>query len=361
VSGSAEIVVEARALWKTYPRGGLGELFRRPETGAPSAGSHVALAEVSLAVPRGGSVAIIGANGAGKSTLLRLLAGLAVPTRGELRCRGRRGALLELGAGFLDELDGATNARIALSLSGLAGRELDAAVDAAAAFSELGDFLREPIRVYSAGMRLRLAYAVAVAHEPDVLLADEVLAVGDEAFQRKCSRHIASFRVRGGTMVLASHNLYQVEKLCDEALWLREGRVAAAGAVRTVTSAYRAHVEESQAVDEELAREPGVAALAIASEDGRGGAPGVEIRVERAGVAEDVRVELLSLDGTLIAAFAAPPEGGSLELGAGTLLPAGYRARLAGVATGRLYAEQRFECRGASRELGSVRLPHRWE
>lgn len=359
-SGSlTDNVLEAVDLEKSYSQLGLRELLSgvsRRSAAQPDAA--FLLQGVSLQIPRGGSVGIIGENGAGKSTLLRLLAGLAMPTRGEVRYRGRRGALLELGAGFLDELDGRSNARLALSLTGLKGLGLDRAVETAGEFSELGTFLREPIRTYSSGMRLRLAYAVAVVQEPDVLLADEVLAVGDEAFQRKCSQHVAGFLARGGTLLLASHNLYQVEKLCDRALWLRKGQVAASGPVRAVTAAYRAHVDAAEIEAESLATAGAPVRLQVrapldaACED-------VVVAVERGSGAEQLRVEICRLDGGVVATLPVPEEGGEVRVPSGLLLPAVYRACVRG-GPGRLYAEQRFHCVGHSRELGTVRLVHRW-
>jgi lipopolysaccharide transport system ATP-binding protein len=355
------IVLEALELEKSYSELGLRELLsgrsrRRPADGATA--FH--LRGISLAVTRGGSLGIVGANGAGKSTLLRLLAGLVVPTRGEVRCHGRRGALLELGAGFLDELDGRANARLALSLTELAGRELDVAVDAAGEFSELGEFLSEPIRTYSAGMRLRLAYAVAVVQEPDVLLADEVLAVGDESFQRKCSQHVAGFLARGGTLLLASHNLYQVEKLCDRALWLRKGEIAASGPVREVTAAYRAHVDAAESDEQGVATGEGAAVSLHVVTPASGVAGGVAVRVECEDGVEGLHLEICRLDGGIVTVLPIPPRGGEVSLSERLLLPSVYRACVRGSETGRLYADQRFHCVGRSRELGSVRLAHRW-
>jgi lipopolysaccharide transport system ATP-binding protein len=357
---STEIVLEAVDLEKSYSSLGIRELIsgRRRRAASNDDGAFV-LREISLAVARGSSVGIIGENGAGKSTLLRLLAGLAVPTGGEVRCRGRRGALLELGAGFLDELDGLANARLVLSLTGLTGRSLDLAVESAGEFSELGEFLREPIRTYSSGMRLRLAYAVSVVQEPDVLLADEVLAVGDEAFQRRCSQHVAGFRSRGGTLVLASHNLYQVEKLCDRALWLRRGRVAALGPVREVTAGYRAHVDAAEIEAEAVASGGAPVRLRVATSS-EGIHEGVEVEVEREGCEESLRLEICRLDGGIVATLPVPADGGELRLPSELLLPSAYRARVRGWSSGRLYADQRFHCVGHSRELGSVRLAHRW-
>jgi lipopolysaccharide transport system ATP-binding protein len=356
----SDIILATISVEKTYADRSLRSLLRCRAAPTASLSSDPAffLEPLSFEVPRGGSLALIGENGAGKTTLLRLLAGLARPTRGQVLCRGRRAALLELGAGFLDELDGIQNARLMLSLTGCTGSELDGAVIEAGQFSGLAEFLREPVRTYSSGMRLRLAYAVAVVQEPEVLLADEVLAVGDEAFQRKCSEHVARFRSRGGTLILASHNLYQVEKLCDRALWLRRGKVAALGPVRDVTASYRAHVDASPGGGGSPAGEPR-AILRVTREESTD-AGGFCVRIERNDVAEPMQLELRGADGVVVAVTAVPRGVGSLTIPAALLLPAVYRACLRGVSSGRLYAEQQFQRMGHGRELGSVRLSHRW-
>ncbi len=195
-----------------------------------------ALRDVDLAVGAGEAVGIIGENGAGKSTLLALLTGTTTPSLGRLSVRGNVAAILELGAGFHPEFSGRHNARMYAALFSLP--DVERLLERVAAFSELGHFIDQPVRTYSSGMYLRLAFALAVNIDPDVLVIDEALAVGDQHFQTKCVERIASFRTRGRTIVFCSHNMYQVKKLCDRALWLRGGRVAALGAVDEVVDAY---------------------------------------------------------------------------------------------------------------------------
>ena len=195
-----------------------------------------ALADVDVAVATGEAMGVIGDNGAGKSTLLALLTGTTTPTTGRLTVRGQVAAILELGAGFHPEFTGRHNARMYAALFGLP--DVEALLEQVIAFSELGHFIDQPVRTYSSGMYLRLAFALAISIDPEVLVIDEALAVGDQHFQTKCVDRIANFRARGRTIVFCSHNMYQVKKLCDRALWLRAGRVAALGPVDEVVDAY---------------------------------------------------------------------------------------------------------------------------
>jgi ABC-type polysaccharide/polyol phosphate transport system ATPase subunit len=195
--------------------------------------TFTALDGVSFEVPRGCTYAVIGENGSGKSTLLKLMAGITRPTRGELRVQGRVSALIELGAGFHPEISGRENVAINGIMLGLTRAEVDERFDAIVDFAELREFIDLPVKTYSSGMYARLGFAVAIHVEPEVLLVDEVLAVGDEAFTRKCLDKIGEFRRRGRTILLVTHSLGLVEKMCDEALWLRKGRVAGEGACST--------------------------------------------------------------------------------------------------------------------------------
>src|SRR5258705_7260328 len=189
-----------------------------------------ALMDVSFSVERGQCFGVVGANGSGKSTLLKLIAGTAKPTTGTIEVEGRVSALLELGAGFHPDFTGRENAYLNGSLLGLSRRETEAAMPKIEAFAQLGRFFDAPIKTYSSGMYARLGFAVAVHLDPQVLLVDEVLAVGDEYFQHKCFAKIAEFRKEGRTIVLVSHDLGAVTRLCERAIWLDGGRVAASGA-----------------------------------------------------------------------------------------------------------------------------------
>lgn len=197
-----------------------------------------ALREVSFRIARGRMAGVVGHNGAGKSTLLRLLGGIGLPSEGRIKVQGRVGALLDLGAGFRGELTGRENAVVGGVINGLTRREVMQRFDAIVDFAGLGPFIEKPLRTYSTGMRMRLAFAVAVHSEPDILLIDEVLAVGDLAFQQKCLDRIAQFKKAGCTIILVSHDMTLVRQLCDEALWLREGHLVRHDAPRLVIDDY---------------------------------------------------------------------------------------------------------------------------
>ena len=204
--------------------------------------TFTALDGVSFEVPRGTTFGVIGENGSGKSTLLKLMAGITPPTRGTLSVDGRISALIELGAGFHPEISGRENVAINGIMLGLSRREVEERFDEIVAFAELQDFIDAPVKTYSSGMYMRLGFAVAIHVDPDVLLIDEVLAVGDEAFTRKCLDKIGEFRRRGKTIVLVTHSLGLVEKMCDQTLWLRHGRLVDQGDPRRVVDAYLTYV-----------------------------------------------------------------------------------------------------------------------
>ena len=209
---------------------GQGKLLKREE--------FWALRDVSFQLAPGRMTGVIGRNGAGKSTLLRLIGGVMKADRGRIIVDGRIGALIDLGAGFHPDLTGRENVYINGVISGLTRSEVKKNFDSIVAFAELEDFIDSPLRIYSLGMQMRLAFAVAAHIQPRILLIDEVLAVGDIAFQNKCLERIAQFKAQGCAILLVSHDTSLVSKLCDEALWLDEGRVAARGAVQEVVSQY---------------------------------------------------------------------------------------------------------------------------
>ena len=199
---------------------------------------------LSLTVDRGESVAFIGRNGSGKSTALRLIAGIYAPSAGEVMVTGRIASVIELGAGFNPELTGRENVELYGAVMGLHRREIAQHFQAIVAFSGLGAFVDEPVKYYSSGMQARLAFAVTVAVDPDILLLDEVLAVGDASFRERCLARLERFRGRGGTLVVVSHDLQQVRRLCDRAVWLEGGRVRREGPAGEVTRAYEAAGQE---------------------------------------------------------------------------------------------------------------------
>jgi ABC-type polysaccharide/polyol phosphate transport system ATPase subunit len=197
-----------------------------------------ALRGVSFNIRHGEAVAIVGHNGAGKSTLLNLVTGVCRPQSGRIAIDGRVAALLELGSGFHPDLTGTENVRINAALLGLSRQETRERFDEIVDFAAIGEFINEPLRTYSSGMMMRLAFSVAVNVDPDILVVDEVLGVGDEAFFLKCVERIKNFRRAGKTLLCVSHALTTLEQLCDRAIWLDHGRVAKDGPVRPVLDAY---------------------------------------------------------------------------------------------------------------------------
>ncbi len=219
--------------------GGAARAFRPDE-------SLEALKGVSFSVNRGQSFGIVGRNGSGKSTMLKLLAGIGKPTSGSIAVAGRVSALIELGAGFHPEISGRENVFINGLMLGLSRKEIAQRFDAIVAFAELEDFIDAPVKTYSSGMYMRLGFAVATHVDPDVLLVDEVLAVGDEAFTHKCLDTFAEFRRRGRTVILVTHSLDLVDRFCDEALWLDHGTVRAQGDPRRIVDEYRLDVARTE-------------------------------------------------------------------------------------------------------------------
>ncbi len=205
-----------------------------------------ALRDVSLEVERGEMVGIVGANGSGKSTLLKLLAGIVRPTAGEVSVSGRLAALLELGAGFHPEISGRENIEINGLLLGLTKREIAARFGEIVRFAELEPFLDAPLKAYSSGMAVRLGFSIAAYSDPDVLLVDEVLAVGDEAFSHRCLEKFAEFERAGKTVLVVSHDLSLVAGRCRRALWLDHGRCVADGPAARTVALYRERVAEEE-------------------------------------------------------------------------------------------------------------------
>ena len=216
------------------------------------------LRDVSFTVGAGKAVGIIGSNGSGKSTLLRLIGGVGRPDTGRIDVHGAIGALLDLGAGFHPDLTGRENAVLAGILNGLTRRQVLERLDSIVAFAEVEKALDNPMRTYSSGMQMRLAFSVAVHTEPDILLIDEVLSVGDIAFQKKCLDRIAQFRASGCSILLVSHEGSMVRDLCDEAIWLRGGRLMAQGDAADVVRQYSAHMgfEDAPLTDSKPDDEP---------------------------------------------------------------------------------------------------------
>jgi ABC-type polysaccharide/polyol phosphate transport system ATPase subunit len=208
--------------------------------------TFAAVSNVTCAVPKGQTLGVIGRNGSGKSTLLKLVAGITKPTTGTVKVNGRISALIELGAGFHPEISGRENVFINGIMLGLTKREITHRFDEIVEFAELQEFIDAPVKNYSSGMYMRLGFAVAIHVDPEVLLVDEVLAVGDEGFTHKCLDKFAEFKRRGKTILLVTHSLGLVEKFCDEALWMDGGRMKVQGDPKRVVGAYVTDVQKSE-------------------------------------------------------------------------------------------------------------------
>ncbi len=346
-----------------------------------------ALDDVSFDLAAGESLGIVGENGAGKSTLLKIVAGVITPTRGTVAVRGRVGALLELGSGFHPEYSGLANIDLAAALLGLSRHEIDAKRESIIAFADIGDHIDDPIKHYSSGMVVRLGFAVATALTPDILITDEVLAVGDESFQKKCIAWMEAYLSEGGTLLLCSHSMYHIQKLCRSALWLKDGRVERYGLSPDVSQAYLAYHEEKTA----RARKPIAASRAASA-----GLYAIQSLVlvpddrVRSGDAMTVSGEVFSPDGRvpvvllgIVRADGTPVYGVATDMDGVSprriapdrfafeisfprlpLLPGKYfvRAHALDPEGVRLFdnVEQSFIVGGESRELGLVRLTHRW-
>jgi len=202
-------------------------------------GEVTALDDIQFELHEGDRLAVVGPNGAGKSTMLKVVSRVLRPTKGRVVVYGKIAPLLELGAGFHPELSGKENVYLNGSLLGYSRKEMEACFDQIVDFAELWPFIDAPIRTYSSGMYARLGFAVATAHVPDILLVDEILSVGDEAFQQKCNDRISEFRNQGSTIVLVSHNMTEMKKMCQRIAWVNKGKVEMVGDPASVIEAYR--------------------------------------------------------------------------------------------------------------------------
>jgi lipopolysaccharide transport system ATP-binding protein len=245
----SETAIEVTGLSKKFKiaterRDSLKERFVR---GSGRTDEFWALRDINLSVPRGSTFGLIGQNGSGKSTLLKMLAGIYRPTSGSIAVNGRISALLELGAGFHGELTGRENVYLNGAILGLSRKQIDASMDEIIAFSGLEEFIDSPVKIYSSGMYVRLGFSIAVTVDPEILIVDEIIAVGDEEFQRKCFDHLYELRRRGTTIVLVSHSLGLMADLCDDALWIDKGKLKSMGPVREVIDDYLEAVNEKEA------------------------------------------------------------------------------------------------------------------
>ena len=390
-----QILVRACGLGKNYPR-----VFHRGDrlralyallTGRASLDVTSVLRNVDLEVRAGQSLGLIGENGAGKSTLLKLLTGVLTPSSGEVHVYGRVGALLELGAGFHPEYSGRDNIAMSTALHGLTADAARAKLPEIIEFADIGDYIDEPVKHYSSGMVVRLGFAIIAALKPQLLITDEVLAVGDEAFQKKCVRWIEDYLEGGGTLILVSHSMYHIQKLCRSACWLRQGEMVASGDVYTVTQAYLAY-QEGKTAPQALSR----AAVANQGQEfylidlslngQTADVPstldiGSALRVHARIRSRDGRVPVVGFgiargDGTAIYGTttemdqAAPCRDSEnvysvqIEFADLTLLPGSYLLRVHALDSEgvRLFdtLERGLTISGQSREFGMVRLAHSW-
>lgn len=217
--------------------------------------SIAALKNVTFDVSKGEAVGLIGSNGSGKSTLLKTVAGILKPTSGSVVVDGRVAALIELGAGFHPEISGRENIYINGAVLGLTRREVDERFDSIVAFSGLAQFIDEPVKNYSSGMYVRLGFAVAIHTDPDILMVDEVLSVGDEAFSHQCLRRIDEFLAAGKTLLLVSHSLSLIEDVCDRVVWLENGSLKDSGLPRRIVDAYRESIAQAEGLAHQQAKD----------------------------------------------------------------------------------------------------------
>jgi lipopolysaccharide transport system ATP-binding protein len=256
----SEIVIAFENVSKSYPlyhhiRGGIKNfLFNLPKSIASLGTKYEALRDISFEVRKGESFGIIGRNGAGKSTTLGLIAGVLKPSKGGIYVKGRISPLLELGAGFHFELTGRENIMLNGVLLGLTRAAVQDKMDEIIDFSELGEFIDQPIRVYSSGMLAKLGFSVIAHLDPEILLIDEVLAVGDANFQKKCKEKMLGFKESGVTIFFVSHSMAAVKKICDRAMWIDDHSTKLMGKPDTVTAAYMEHygiVEDAEEAKEQ--------------------------------------------------------------------------------------------------------------
>jgi lipopolysaccharide transport system ATP-binding protein len=364
----------------------------------PQRGAEV-LHDISLEIQPGESFGVIGENGAGKSTLLKILTGVIKPSRGTVSVNARVAALLELGAGFQPEFSGIDNVRMKASLLGMSAKQLESRMADILEFADIGEYVHEPVKHYSSGMVVRLGFAVVASSDPEILITDEVLAVGDESFQKKCINWIESYLQRGNTLLMVSHSMYLVQKLCQKALWLHEGRARKQGDVFEVTQSYLAWHEtrsaqekrgrESAAGDNGLYRIDRLTLQGAALEDSTQSDSGEDVRLK---MGDDIQAEMIlhspdgrppvalfgivRADGTPVYGVASEHDGvkpGRLDahrfrfgirFRAPALLPGSYSIRGHAMDPEGLRvcdtAELRLQVLGDSRELGFVHLPHEW-
>jgi lipopolysaccharide transport system ATP-binding protein len=394
VAPDAPTLIKLQGIGKDFPK--VETAGRRVSTlfkllaGSGELAHFRALDGIDLELRRSESVGLIGGNGAGKSTLLKIIAGVVKPTRGTLQVNGRISALLELGSGFHPDYTGRDNIFLAAALMGLTRSETRERVDEIIAFADIGSHIDDPLKHYSSGMVVRLGFAVASTLRPEVLITDEVLAVGDESFQRKCIRWIERFLGDGGTLLFVSHSMYHVQTLCSRALWLDEGRARLYGDSFDVTQEYLAWHEQKQRAEAPAAAHvvpasmPSIRKVWIGRPDGQACDAfnqGDDVMVRGLAYSPDGRAPVIlagvvRADGSAVwgthsndAGFQPAPAGEGLfgftmTLRGLPLLPGkyGFRTHALDPEGLRLFdtMETPFTVKGRTRDYGFVRLPHEW-
>ena len=371
---------------KVFPRTNRGaglRAFARLALGRVNTEGFAALSDIDFSVNKGESFALVGENGAGKSTLLKIIAGVLQPTSGSVARSGTVGALLELGAGFHAEYTGRENLKLAAALQGLVGNAFEEKLDEIIAFADIGEHIDSPIKTYSSGMIVRLGFALVTAMKPDLLITDEVLAVGDESFQNKCISWMERYLSDGGTLLLVSHSLYHVKKLTQRAVWLDHGKQRLLGSSHDVAIAYQTFHEEKQSkakadalnIDEAMLGQYAVIKLHIETSDSNGLIATGELRA-RDGRRPQVAVGIVRADGTPVFGTTSEIDRHPLaEIGPGRfvfkvsffdwrLLPGSYRLKAHAMDPEgmRVYdtVEREFMVSGKRRELGAVDVPRQW-
>ncbi len=388
-------LIQIRGVSKLYPRvhrpGERLRAFASVLAGKePKDGAQV-LQDIDLDIYRGQSFGIIGENGAGKSTLLKILTGVISPSQGSVQVNARVAALLELGAGFQPEFSGIDNVKMKAALLGMSPRQLEGKMDEILAFADIGDYVYEPVKHYSSGMVVRLGFAVVAASDPELLITDEVLAVGDESFQKKCVRWIESFLKQGNTLLMVSHSMFMVQKLCQQALWIHQGKAREMGDVFPVTQSYLAYHEEKNYLEKQqrqtaeggsgLYRVKELNILTGHSDDEFTVRYGEDLEVEMTLYSPDGRVPvaligLMRADGSPVYGVASDSDKVVPEVidenhfrylirfKALQLLPGGYCIWGHAMDPEGMRVcdktEQRFNVSGKSRDMGMVYLPHEW-
>ena len=396
MSEALQPLIQLAGVGKSYPlvqKGGhqLAQVWSRLRGTEPN-NVFKALQDISFDVYKGQSVGLVGVNGAGKSTLLKLIAGVVKPSTGQLTRRGRIGALLELGAGFHPDYTGRDNIHLACALMGLSSSETQSRIEGILAFADIGKHIDQPIKHYSSGMVVRLGFAVATSVVPDVLITDEVLAVGDESFQKKCIAWMENYLADGGTLLLCSHSMYHIQKLCKQAVWIDQGRIREQGPSADVTRNYLAWHEEKGRLPDASAStaagdKAGIYHVTQMSLNGKTKDHAVQLEPQSDltvsgsvhspdGRTPHVAVGIVRADGTPVYGIVSEMDNQLLKANVEglypfeivfknlPLLPGRYVARTHAMDPEGMrlfdHVEQSFDVLGESREMGYVHLEHFW-